>query len=1001
MHSKNQAIKQNLDVVKKRIESSIFTPLAELEATAWITKEPVSFKERFLGEKKIIKVGHSWGTIWECAWFNFKGVVPKEGNGKNIVLLIDISGEACVVDEVGNPIQGLTTVSSEFEKTLGRPGKRVLRLFESASGGEKIDIWADCGCNDLFGKYQDSGILKEAYIAACNPTMEQLYYDFEVLYEMLDYVPDEKASYHSILFTLYEASKLLINYSEEEAEQARDILLKELKKVCGDTSLSISAIGHAHIDLAWLWPIRETIRKGARTFSTALKNMDRFEDYVFGASQPQLYEWVKEYYPALYDKVKKRVEEGRWEAQGAMWVEADTNISGGEALVRQVLYGKRFFRSEFNKDMKVLWLPDVFGYSAALPQILIKSGVDYFMTIKLSWNKINRHPHHTFWWKGLDGTKVLSHMPPEGTYNSSAAPRAILAAEKNFLDKGISDRCLMLFGIGDGGGGPGEEHLERLKREKSLNGLIPVVQEPSLDFFKKIEKDGDKYETWSGELYLECHQGTYTSEARNKRFNRKMEIALRELEIAYSQAIVYTDILYPQSEVEEIWKEVLLYQFHDILPGSSIERVYKESLERYEVLYNKVKELTQKAYLAITESKISEIGEKAPVVCNTLSWDRESWISYNNNWYRVIVKAFSFENLKNSQCSIEGLYFTNSLIENDLYKISFNELGDIESIWDKEFNREVIESGKGANVLCVYNDNGDAWDFPMDYDQFPCEKLKLTDTNTIIEGPKIIRKNKYVYKDSILNQNIVLTRGSRRIDFITDVDWKEEGKMLRTSFPVNVISREATCDIQFGNIKRTTHRNTSWDMAKYEVCAHKWVDISQADYGVALLNDCKYGHKVIDNVIDLNLIRCTNYPDISGDKAYHEFTYALYPHEGDYIKGKVVRAGYELNMPIEVVLGESFNEKFENKPFISVSEDNIIVEAVKKAEDSEDLIIRLYECHGISSTVKISFGFEIEGIELVNLMEEILDSSFFDKNKHLLSFKPFEIHTLKVSFKRG
>ena len=561
-----------------------------------LPKEPVAFKERTSGRKISPKIDETWGKLWDCAWFNFKGIVPSEAANQNVVLLIDINGEACIFDECGCPVQGLTNINSEYDFSLGKPGKRVVHFLKQAQGGEIVDLWADAGCNDLFGNCQGSGKIKEAYIAIFNEELKELYYDIEVLKELMEQLPEDSARHQKILFSLVAAFNVMKNYDSSEAIKAREILALELNKKCGDESLRISAIGHAHIDLAWLWPLRETIRKGARTFSTVLRNMEKYPDYVFGASQPQLYAWMKDKYPNLYKKIKDKIAEGRWEAQGGMWVEADTNVTSGESLVRQILYGQEFFREEFGKNMKVLWLPDVFGYSAALPQILKKSDIDYFMTIKLSWSEYNQFPHHTFNWEGIDGSQVLAHMPPEGTYNSSASPKAITTAEKNFKDKGISEECLMLFGIGDGGGGPGEEHLERLKREKNLNGIVPVKQEKSIDFFNRIGKDASKYKTWRGELYLEKHQGTYTTQARNKKLNRKMELALRELEYASVLAWMKSKKEYPQSEIEMIWKEVLLYQFHDILPGSSIKRVYDESLERYEYLLKHTEELTQEAY---------------------------------------------------------------------------------------------------------------------------------------------------------------------------------------------------------------------------------------------------------------------------------------------------------------------------------------------------------------------------------------------------------------------
>lgn len=993
-------IKKKMSGVLENIKNNIYKYISALDVEIWLTKEPVTFQDRFLGENIKVKVGDTWGQLWDCAWFNFKGKIPETASGKKVVLLIDISGEALIVDKWGCPLQGLTTVSSEFDPSLGRPGKRVVDYSLLDKDNNEVDLWADAGCNDLFGKYQDSGTLKEAYIAECNEEIRLLFYDFEVLHELMQNLSEEKARYHSVLFALNEASKVLKEYNESEVVKAREILAKELDKKSGDSSLVVSAVGHAHMDLAWLWPIRETIRKGARTFSSVLMNMERYPDYIFGASQPQLYQWMKEHYPALYEKIKCRIEEGRWEAQGGMWVEPDTNISGGEALIRQVLYGKRFFKKEFGQDMKILWLPDVFGYNAALPQILKKSGIDYFMTIKLSWSKYNKHPHHTFWWQGLDGSKVLVHMPPEGTYNSAASPRSITFAESEFIDKGVSENCLLLFGIGDGGGGPGEEHLERLLREKDLNGLVPVGQETAIDFFKKIEMASARYKTWSGELYLEFHQGTLTSQARNKRFNRKLEIALRELELVASIAMVKRGMKYPAEELEAIWKEMLLYQFHDILPGSSITRVYNESLDRYEKLIEQVRLLTLKAHEEISGSVGIEDIKVSAGVFNSLSWERSEWICTDGNWIKVKAMPMGytvFDPDYRSQLP-ENINADENLLENDVYKIVFEENGTIKSIFDKQNQRNVIADNRGANILTVYEDTGDAWDFPIHYDETPGDSLTLVSKDIYLNGPKTTRVNSFEYGASKFRQEVVLTGGSRRIDFITSVDWCERNKMLRTSFPVNVFATEASCEIQFGNIKRPTHRNTTWDMAKYEICAHKWIDLSQGDYGVALLNDCKYGHKVLDNNIDLNLLRSSSFPDVEADRAVHEFTYSLYPHKGDYIRGEVVKAGYELNMPLTVIPIKAGRRALsEASPFVNVVTENIIIEAVKKCEDDKGLIIRLYECHGIGIAAKVEVGFEAKDIELVDLMEEKIDQQSFDKKTQIITFKPFEIHTLKIS----
>ncbi len=629
----NKHTKTQLTQLLGQIEKAIYHPVAELEITAWKTKEPVSYDERTSGETLKLKVGDRWGDLFDCAWFYFQGEIPESAAGKKVVLMIDVSGEALVVDAEGNPVQCLTTLKSIFDPALGKPGKNIIFLKERARGKEKVVLWADVGNNDLFGALQNEGKIQQAHIAICNEPMRLLYYDYEILLNLLQQLPENSARYQRILYALYKAGIHLNEFSDAEAEAARLEVAPELARQNGDYSLKVSAMGHSHLDLAWLWPIRETIRKGARTFSNVLMLMDHYPDFKFGASQAQLYQWMKDRYPDLYARVKNKIVEGRWDLLGATWVEPDTNIIGGEAFIRQFLYGKKFFKEEFGQDIKVLFLPDSFGYTGALPQIMKKCGVEYFVTIKLSWDRFNIYPHHSFIWKGIDGTEVLVHMPPEGTYNSSASPQAIKNIEKAYLDKAVSEDCLLVYGIGDGGGGPGFEHLERLQREKNLEGLAPVTQEKVLAFFNRLEKDKDKFHTWVGELYLGMHQGTYTTQGRNKRYNRKLELALRELEFLSVLSNLLADTNYPKTPIEKIWKELLLYQFHDILPGSSITRVFDECLERYAALASKIDDLRKMMESALLQKVDTSKLNEPILIFNSHSWQINECLKIENMRY--------------------------------------------------------------------------------------------------------------------------------------------------------------------------------------------------------------------------------------------------------------------------------------------------------------------------------------------------------------------------------
>ena len=738
--------------------------------------------------------------------------------------------------------------------------------------------------------------------------------------------------------------------------------------------------------------------------------MDRYPDYIFCSSQPQLYQWMKDRYPEMYKQVKKRVGEGRWEPAGAMWVESDVNIPSGESLVRQILYGKRFFRDEFGKDVDVCFLPDCFGFTGSLPQLLKKAGVKYFLTQKTTWLAFINYPHDVFHWHGIDGSSVLAHLPPFEHYSSSASPESIVAYEKRFKDKLVCQQTLVLFGQGDGGGGPGTEHLEALAREKDIDGMPVVKQQMMSQFFKQIEKNSKDYASWHGPLDLDRHTGTLTSQAKIKYYNRKLEYSLRELELAAVKATIKSKAyLYPAEQIDAIWKEMLLYQFHDIVTGTSIERVYFEAFERYEEFFAEIVELIIKAH-SIYYGAISPTSK---LITNSLSWDRREWVKVENKWCLaevagmadVAVAALSTDM---SACKISA---SSKQLENELLEIKFSEDGSITSIWDKENKCQVLEAGQKANRLAIYMDEmnrqgpqereksydltwgyENAWDFPIHYRQAEAEYFKLKTTRAYKDGPQAVLEQEYIYNKSVLKQKVILTSQSRRIDFQTELDWQERFKMLRTSFAVDIKTNEARCEVQFGNVKRTTHKNTDWDYSKFESVAHKWADMSRDDYGVALLNDCKYGYCLFGNTLDMALLRSPGYPNPESDKGAHQFTYSLYPHAGNYIDAQVVRRAYELNVPMCVISGISCGGSL-----ISVDSPDVIVETVKKAQDSNDIVVRLYECHGRKATCSVGFNVGVQKAELVDLLEENGKVLKIRDNSIELDFGPFEVHTVKLT----
>lgn len=965
-----------------RLHEKYYKELQKLSCTAYVTKEPVTFEERLSGEKKELKEGEHWGDLFDCAWFHFQGNVPEGYAAEELVLLLDISGEGLCFDAQGTPVIGLTHGSVVWE--YGSVRKHTVPLTLLPVCDNRIDIWVDGGCNDLFGKYVESGDLKEAAVAKCYPELRALYYDAFVLKEAFENLP-EGPRRSSILKCVNDAMNVMYDYTEDEAVQARKILRRELNKQGGDPSLTIDFIGHAHIDLAWLWPIRETIRKGARTFATVDKMMDRFEDYRFGFSQPQLLAWMKQYYPAIFEAMKRRVKEGRVEVQGAMWVEADTNLIGGESLVRQMVYGTRFWKEEFDQEVDNIWIPDVFGYTAALPQLMVKSGMKYFMTQKMSWNDHNEFPYHTFRWRGIDGSEVLTHMLPEETYNSQASAASIRTIEKNYHEKGTCEGALALFGIGDGGGGPGTYHLEKLKRLKNLEGFSPARQRFARDFFHDIDHNVEEFPCWNGELYLEKHRGTYTTQARNKKYNRLMEQALREWEFAAVLGMLYGEKEYPEEELNEIWKEVLLYQFHDIIPGSSIKRVYDECIPRYEAMFAKVQDRIHALY----ESLVS-----GTAAVNSLSFARTEYVQHEGRWYCVSLPAMGYARLKEEAKRSEVVAVGERMIRNGKLQVKFDEAGHIVSIWDIEHKKEALAAGSTANALQVYDDeDGDAWDIEVYYDEKTPRQFQLVSQKTSLEGLDAVMYQEYVFGSSRLTQRIFLRQDRNYVEFDTWVDWHEKDRMLRVQFPVDVLNNEVTCDIQYGSIRRSTTKNTSWDKTQFEICAHKWIDLSRDDYGVALMNDCKYGYKVFDNVLDMAILRSSNYPGEQADLGEHRLRYALYPHAGNERMARVEQAAWAFNNPVAVYTGRA--EKQMPESFLSVDCPNVEITAVKRAEYSNNIIIRVNERDGVHTKTVMYLPDEIKGIFGCNLLEKKEETKAIWKDGRIeIDLKPFEVMTI-------
>jgi len=810
-------------------------------------------------------------------------------------------------------------------------------------------------------------------------------------------------------------------------------------------STEIIATGHAHIDIAWLWTINQTRNKAARTFCSVLRLMEQFPDFHFTQSQPQLYSFIMEDHPEVFRQIQDRVEDERWEITGGMWVEADCNLPGAESLVRQLMLGCNFFKYHFSRDgTPILWLPDTFGFPWTLPQLIKQAGLNYFMTIKLSWNKYNRFPYDSFLWQGLDGTKVITHFVTTSdvednqhhTYNADLAPKQIFNTWRNYQQKQIHKELLTLFGWGDGGGGPTREMLENGHRLANHPGAPRVRQGSALEFFQNLEtKAGDKLPVWNSELYLEYHRGTYTTQAWIKRANRKSEFLLHDVEFLSAWATLTADFEYSHTELKHAWKLLCLNQFHDILSGTSIARVYEDSHQDYSDIRLICEQVKDKAIAAITQS----ISKKAAfIVINPTSFEGHHFcllkkqMTKENALFNLEsgdllatqsvekgtlieipnISSYGFVALGTRETPpthTEKVLIAKQIkdafiLENDVLVVEFNKSGEMVRLFDKSEEREVLPVGMKANIFQAFEDyglDGDAWNIDILYES----KQYMTESaysSIIIEtGPlRVGLEFKRHFLNSEIIQRIYLYRGCMRMDFDTWVDWHERHVLLKVAFPIEVLSPKSTYEIQWGNIQRPTHRNTSWDQARFEVCAHKWVDLSEGGYGISLLNDCKYGHDIRDNVIRLSLLRGTTYPDPSCDLGKHRFTYAIFPHSGSWDE-RTVKEAYAINDPLIIKEVKDIQDHRKNKVqralasfFIRAEQSNVVIETIKLAEDGLGIIIRLYEFQGKRNAVTLHTGFLLDEVWVTNILEE--KQELLDTLETYVSMyvKPYQILTL-------
>ncbi|HEX7305351.1 alpha-mannosidase, partial [Lentzea sp.] len=799
-------------------------------------------------------------------------------------------------------------------------------------------------------------ILK-AELAVFQPQVWHLMLDIEVLRSLMGELSGHDPRRHKVLHALDRAMDALdLNEVAATAELARQELAGVLALPASASAHKVSAIGHAHIDSAWLWPLRETVRKCARTFSNVTKLMDSYPDFYFACSQAQQYAWMKEHHPHVWDRVREKVRTGQFVPVGGMWVESDTNMPGGEAMARQLVHGKRFFLDNFGVETEEVWLPDSFGYSAALPQLIKLSGSRWFLTQKLSWNQINKFPHHTFWWEGIDGTRIFTHFPPVDTYNSSLSGGDLARASRQFAEHAKASRSLVPFGYGDGGGGPTREMMETAHRVANLEGSPTVRVEPPREFFQAAQDEYPDAPVWAGELYLEKHRATYTTQAKTKQGNRRSEHLLREAE-HWSTAAALQGADYPYDDLDRLWKTVLLHQFHDILPGSSIAWVHREARETYARVESELRTLTARAI-------------------DVLRGDGDDEITFD---------VLGGDTPRPFVAPVDGV------LDNGRLRVTIDPDGIVLSILDLENDREVLPPHGFAGMPQLHRDNPNQWD-AWDIDPFYRNwKADLTPSDRVDAPDGVVVRAKF--GDSVLTQTIRLREGAKQVDFDTEVDWQEREKLLKIAFPLDLRAEVSTAETQFGHLHRPVHTNTSWEAAKFEICAHRFLHVGEPGYGVAVVNDSTYGHEVTrttredggtTTTVRLSLLRAPRFPDPDTDQGEHRFRYALVV--GDL--PAAVEAGYRINLPPQSVRGSTTPE-----PLVRTDNPAVRVEAVKLADDrSGDVVVRLYEAHGGRAKASISTSFTHTAIQETDLLERPLAPATAQ-----VVLRPFQVITLRFT----
>ncbi|MFP4974446.1 glycoside hydrolase family 38 C-terminal domain-containing protein [Paenibacillus sp. CN-4] len=1007
MSEKKEILFHTEKLLNKR-DQLMLTKIASIGFTGFTTNEQLFIHELEGQPFQAIAPGQRWGENWGYGWFRSTVVVPKEAEGKRLAALLDFGSEATVY--INGRVSGAKDLNHHY-----------VTLTRSAAAGERFDIVAEA----YAGHTNVQPVFGESQLCIFEEEVYQFFIDLECLYDLRNHLDAKSlrvAEIDRCLTQVFAHIDLTLRQEllEQNVKYCRQLMEPLLACINGSTAPTLYLMGQSHLDVAWLWPIAETKRKIARTLSNQLALMDEYPEYCYTQSQPYLFQLVKTLYPELYLRIKQAVKQGQIIPEGSMWVEPDTNLPGGESLIRQVIHGKRFFREEFGVDNEMLWLPDVFGYSGNLPQIMKGCGIKYFGSVKLFGtydNVADPFPHNTFLWEGIDGSQVLSHLLNYGDYYPIRINPSFLIHQWNdrVQLEGISTR-LTQFGHGDGGGGANRDDLEFMRRLGNLEGVPKTKHGSPIAFFEDQMEKGIPDVKYVGELYYPAHRGTYTTQALIKKLNRKAEIGFREAELWGAAAELLHNRSYPYAELDSLWKILLLHQFHDILPGSSIHRVHEEAQLALKELSKNVYELAADIREALTDDDASRV-----TVFNSLSWPRKELVALpagvpgivNANGSLAPVQlhegiryaeieapslgwsTYMAEYEEAELPAVCAVHATEFHMENEWIALEINEQGEITRIFDKETGTEWA-AGR-CNVMRMYRDQNsdfDAWEIDRRYRLAPVElhlnaKVSVTANGPLFANIRVERE----LNQSAMVQDIRLRAGSRRVEFHTTIQWREKNKLLKVDFPVRVHTNESMQEIQFGYVKRPNHASRPHDADRYEVVQHKWTALAEANRGFALLNDCKYGISVNDNTLSLTLLRAPTWPDETSDQGEHHFTYGFTFWNGAFFESPVIREAYELNYPVSLVSGGRLGVQ----SLLSVSQPNVIAETVKLAEDgSGDWIVRLYESKGASITCELCFGLSVKAAYDANMLEEKNTELLCEEDKVLLQFRPFEVKTIRL-----